>query len=154
MVFVRTEHPFKFEKNGDIATNIYPKRSHEFRSKKFYMNVPAKIRNIYDETVSAYDNKLFILATVGARGLIEALVKDNIDSKNYKDNIVSKINSLLPYFDEKVIEALHSIKELGNAAVHEADGLEPIKLNRAINVIESIMGYFYDIKDAAENFSR
>jgi hypothetical protein len=118
------------------------------------MNVPAKIRNIYDETVSAYDNKLFILATVGARGLIEALVKDNIDSKNYKDNIVSKINSLLPYFDEKVIEALHFIKELGNAAVHEADGLEPIKLNRAINVIESIMGYFYDIKDAAENFSR
>ena len=94
ITFRLIKHPFEFQNENNKPEEILlPKRKFKNRKKRYFFNLPKHIYNLYQETISAHDNELIILSTVGLRSLIEAIVADKIDSSKYKNNLESKIDS-------------------------------------------------------------
>lgn len=97
--------------------NIYPQYLEQGRElQSFYL--PDKIKYIYEETVSALKNSLTILAAGGLRTIIEAVCNH---LKIKKGNLSNRIEELAQkgYLTKKEVKRLHSIRFLGNDALHE-----------------------------------
>lgn len=97
--------------------NIYPPYLEQGRELHSYY-LPDKIKDIYKETVSALKNGLIILAAGGLRTIIEAVCNH---LKIKKDNLSNRIDELSQkgYLTKKEAKRLHSIRFLGNDALHE-----------------------------------
>lgn len=82
--------------------------------------LPKKVRNIYQETVEALKNDLYILAAGGLRTIIEAICNE---LKIKEGNISKRIDELLSkgHLTKTQVNRLHSIRFLGNDALHEVD---------------------------------
>ena len=82
--------------------------------------LPKKVRNIYQETVEALKNDLYILASGGLRTIIEAICNE---LKIKEGNISKRIDELLSkgHLTKTQVNRLHSIRFLGNDALHEVD---------------------------------
>lgn len=82
--------------------------------------LPEKVRNIYQETVEALKNDLYILAAGGLRTIIEAICNE---LKIKKESISKRIDELLNkgHLTKAQVKRLHSIRFLGNDALHEVD---------------------------------
>ena len=82
--------------------------------------LPEKVRNIYQETVEALKNDLYILAAGGLRTIIEAICNE---LRIKKRDISKKIDELLnkKHLTKAQINRLHSVRFLGNDALHEVD---------------------------------
>lgn len=154
VTFRLIKHPFEFQDKKDSPTEVlYPDRNFKFRERKFYLNLPKHIHRLYQETVSAHNSELVILSTVGVRSLLEAIVADKIDPKNYKNNLGSKIDSLRPHFQETVIDTLHEFRIMGNKAAHEIEAPESLNIHHALYVVEGILEFFYGIETHAKMFN-
>lgn len=97
--------------------NIYPPYLEQGRELHSYY-LPDKIKDIYKETVSALKNSLTILAAGGLRTIIEAVCNH---LKIKKGNLSNRIEELAQegYLTKKEVKRLHSIRFLGNDALHE-----------------------------------
>lgn len=154
VTFRLIKHPFEFQDENDEPEEIfYPDRKFKFRERKFYLDLPGHIYRLYQETVTAHNDELIILSTVGIRSLVEAIVADKIDSSKYKNNLESKIDALKPNFQQSVIDTLHQFRAMGNKAAHEIEAPEAINIHHALFVVEGIMEYFYGIERHAKLFS-
>ncbi|ADV48028.1 hypothetical protein Celal_0689 [Cellulophaga algicola DSM 14237] len=96
-------YPYSLEKSYEIETLSY---------------LPEKIRIIYSETINALKANSYILTAGGLRAIIEALCNY---LKIRKDNLEERINLLNEKGHLTVSESkrLHSIRFLGNDALHE-----------------------------------
>ncbi len=96
--------------------------------------LPQAIRNIYFEAVQAYKVNAFILTAGGLRAIIEALC-NHLDIK--KGTLSSRIDLLhkKSYLTLSESKRLHSIRFLGNDALHE---IEPPKKHILILLFEII----------------
>jgi len=150
------KHPFEFQDDADLPEEfVFPERGFKFRERKHFWNLPKNIEQLYREIITAYDSKLFILAMVGIRGLIEAIVADKIQRENYKDNLNSKIQALSGHFSGAVIDTLHAFRKMGNKAAHELEApAESLNIHHALYVVEGIMEFFYAVEEKAELFNR
>ncbi len=154
ITFRLTKHPFEFQNDGDKSEEIfYPDRNFKFRDRKVYLSLPKHIYNLYQETITAHNNKLMVLSTVGVRSLVEAIVADKIEPSKYKDNLGSKIESLKPHFPKSVRDTLHEFRKMGNKAAHELQTPELLNIHHALYVVENMMDFFYDIEKYAKLFS-
>lgn len=82
--------------------------------------LPEKVRNIYQETVEALKNDLYILAAGGLRTIIEAICNE---LKIKEGKISERIDELLKkgHLAKAQVKRLHSVRFLGNDALHEVD---------------------------------
>src|SRR5690606_7418850 len=71
--------------------NIFPKYLSKGKEIEHKIFLPKKIRTIYEETVIALENKLFLLAAAGLRACIEAIC---INKKIKVGRLETMINSL------------------------------------------------------------
>lgn len=96
-------YPYSLEKSFEIENLLY---------------LPEKIRIIYSETINALKANSYILTAGGLRAIIEALCNH---LKIRKDNLEERINLLNKKGHLTVSESkrLHSIRFLGNDALHE-----------------------------------
>jgi hypothetical protein len=142
------QHPLPFEKNGKVLELILPLRNSGKRKRIYiFWTLSERIKNLYGQTIGAYDNKLYLLSVIGLRALLEAIVVDRLDPSEYSSSIKSKIEALRKYFSAQVIDTLQEFRFMGNQAVHsllEPDGGD---VHRALNVIEDIMIFFYGVED-------
>jgi Domain of unknown function (DUF4145) len=146
-------HPFEFQNKEDKPIEeVLPERGYKRRKRKYFSTMPRAIRELYNETVSAHDNKLVLLSAVGLRALLEAIVIDKVDKSKYGNNLESKINALAHLFPPDVVQTLHEFRVAGNAAVHDQQPPDHLDTHRALYVIESIMEYFYGAEDSARTF--
>jgi hypothetical protein len=153
ITFRLTKHPFDFQDpNDDPDQFVYPDRSYKFRERKFYLELPRHINLLYNETISAHNNKLLVLSTVGVRSLVEAVVADKIDPTKYKNNLESKINALAAHFQPSVINTLHDFRIMGNKAAHEIESPESLNIHHALYVVEGMLEFFYGIESHARLF--
>lgn len=154
VTFRLIKHPFEFQNEEDESqVYLYPDRSFKFRDRKVYLHLPKHIHKLYQETITAHNNELLILSSVGVRSLVEAIVADKINPSNYKNNLDSKIDSLKAHFPESVIDTLHEFRKMGNKAAHELDFPESLNIHHALYVVENMLDYFYDIESHAKLFS-
>jgi len=148
ITFLLVKHPFKFQDKQDKSEEtFFPERTSNKRNRRFFFNLPKRIHELYHETVAAHDKELIILSTVGVRALIEAIVADKIDPTSFKNNLESKINSLKPYFADKIISGLHDFRLVANKAVHELSAPDSLNIHHALYIVEGLLEYFYGIED-------
>ena len=100
--------------------NIYPefiKNGHEIEA-TYYL--PEKIAKIYQETISAFKIEANILTAAGFRAVIEALCNH---LKIKKDSLSKRIDLLSEkgFLTANESKRLHSIRFLGNDALHEME---------------------------------
>lgn len=133
---------------------MFPTREYKLRERKFFFTLPEHIRRAYHQTNEAFDHELYVLAAVGLRALLEAIVADKIPESEYSASIQSKVDALRKHFAREVIDTLHDFRFMGNKAVHSLFEPARLDIHRALNVIEGIMTFFYDVEDSASSFKK
>lgn len=114
--------------------------------------VPEKIRGIYQETISAFKARCYILTAGGLRAIIEATCNElNID----KGNLEEKINTLHRNGHLSLNESkrLHLIRFFGNDALHEVERPSLKSLSILLEITNHLLSNLY-INEAKtkENF--
>lgn len=97
------------------------------REIKYFSSLPSPIKKIYYQTNDAYDCHLYLLASIGVRAILEAILEDKLHMEGHGLSLLSKIDRLKTYFGHEVLSTLHDLRFLGNKAVHsleEQTGLE------------------------------
>jgi len=132
------------DQNGDniYDSTYYPKRKVQYIHPKRYKKIPDKLGILYTETVEAYNNKLFILCAAGLRALIEGIC---VDKKITGNNLARKIDSMTTILPQNIVTNLHSFRFMGNVALHELNPPKKTDLSLAIDVIEDLMNFIYEL---------
>lgn len=100
--------------------------------------LPAKLRQIYEETRMALSSTAPVLAAIGLRALVETVCKEK---EAEGSDLYKKIDSLV---EKKVLtpagaSILHKIRTLGNAAAHEVKPHTARQLSLALDIVEHLL---------------
>ena len=144
---------------------LYPIRSDKTLPLKPYYNVPAIVRNIYRETIDAFNNELNLLCAAGLRAIIESICnnemvidgpvirtsKDGTNKVVRAKDLMGKINGLHEkgVITKKQVDILHEHRYLGNEALHALDTPHKSVLQIAIEIIENVLDLLYEIDQKA-----
>lgn len=137
---------------GEIAVDkvIYPspyKNDRELIKKTYY--IPNNVLTIYQETVAAFNERLFILAGIGVRSTIEAIAIDQgISIRGIQTKIQEMVRSNIITSDGA--ELLELIKDMGNKAVHEIKKHGRDELSLCIDIIEDVIRNLYILPNEAK----
>lgn len=117
---------------------LYPcslEKSYEIENQEY---LPEKIRMIYAETINALKANSYILTAGGLRAIIEALCNH---LKIRKDSLEERINLLNEKGHLTVSESkrLHSIRFLGNDALHEIEKPKKEHLYILLDIINHLL---------------
>ena len=115
--------------------------------------LPWQIRRIYKETHSALCNSQPILAGAGIRALIEVISKDK-KAKGF--NLEKRINSLVDIgvLTKEGARILHSLRVMGNEAIHEVKPHTQSDLSIAFDVVEHVLQGVYLLPAKAKNLPK
>jgi hypothetical protein len=134
-----------------VSENLYPPRENLRQARIFEdWKLPAEVTRIYQETLSALNKDLKVLAGTGLRALVEAVCNERqakgSDLQKKIDDLVAK-----QILTKAGSEILHQIRALGNKAVHEMKphGMEQLAL--AMDVVEHLLEEVYILPAAAAN---
>ncbi len=122
--------------------NIYPlflEKGDELKHKSY---LPESISGIYAETISAFKSNSFILTAGGLRAIIEALCNH---LKIKKDNLQNRIDLLHKKGHLTLSESkrLHSIRFLGNDALHEIEKPKKEHLYLLLELINHLLSNLF-----------
>ncbi|WP_286926203.1 DUF4145 domain-containing protein [Flavobacterium sp. UBA4197] len=142
---------------------LYPNRSEHHLTINRYSHTPNNIRTIYKETIEAYNNSQLILCSGGLRAILEGICIDkdikgsNVILKNgntkFVENLQKKIEGLAEkgFLTTGNAEILHSLRFIGNDALHELSAPNKHELKLAIDIIEHTIESLYEIEFKAHN---
>lgn len=149
-----------------LIIELYPNRSVHHLSINRYRHTPDNIKNIYKETIEAYNNNQLILCSGGLRAILEGICSDKkvlgIQKKDRKGNLVlvsnleTKIEALAEqgFLTKGNAEILHNLRFIGNDALHELSAPSKAELKLAINIIEHTIESLYEIEYKAYRLKR
>jgi hypothetical protein len=137
--------------HSDAAESIlYPKRAEHERPRKYFTHLPKKLADLYAEVVSANNSDLNILCAIGLTGLIEGICADK---KLQGDNLDERVEAMKALLPQNIVRTLHDFRFIGNRAAHELEAPQSGELGNAIDLIEDILNYLYDLDYKARLFS-
>ncbi|MEJ5960756.1 DUF4145 domain-containing protein [Pedobacter immunditicola] len=104
--------------------------------------IPQNIRNIYIETINAFKIKSLLLTAAGFRAIIEAICNH---LKIKKANLEERINLLHDkgHLTKSESRRLHSIRFLGNSALHEIAIPKMEQLDILVDIINHLLGNLF-----------
>lgn len=146
---IMTSNGYDYEYDYDrITRNFYPNTEEVFY--KFEKFLPAKLFEIYVETKKAYVQNLNIFTAIGLRSIIECICKDkDIPGKDLEKKITNLKS--LGDISKKDIELLHSLRFLGNEAVHQFIKAPKKDLNIAFKIVDHLIQTIYIMPKELEN---
>lgn len=104
-------------------------------------HIPAIIGRVYRESITAFNEGCYILATTGLRTTVEAICKDKGIDGNLKNMIEGlRTQGIITAADEK---RLHQMRFSGNESVHEMQPLEKHELLLLIDIINNVLNNLY-----------
>ena len=121
-------------------TNFYPDGSIVFN--KLEKQIPEKLFQIYSEAKTAFIQNLDIFTAIGIRAIIECICKDK---KVVGRDLEKRITNLKSLGDisKRDIELLHSLRFLGNEAVHELVKPKRKDLQVAFKIVDHLIQTIY-----------
>lgn len=127
---------------------VYPEIQYD-AEKETYLpeeNIPTDICSVYKEILKAVSVKLYLLATIGIRTIIEAICKEQNVSKP-KAKLETQINDLQSHslITKNGAEILHRLRLAGNAATHDNKSLGSEQVLAALKIIEHLFQGLYVI---------
>ena len=116
--------------------------------------LPPRVKRIYEETLIAIKNKLFVIAGIGLRSVLDAVCRDKGIGKN-GDTLANRLKIMLEEKhlitpDEKTI--LDAVKSLGNNSAHEGKALSSYEIKSALIVIQHILDKLYLLPEIKQEF--
>ena len=101
--------------------------------------------------IRAFNSGLYVLTAVGLRALIEGICAD----KNVSGaNLNQKINNLTSLLPPNIVDSLHSFRFMGNKTAHELNAPDKEDLRLAIEVIEDLLNFLYELDYKAKLLPR
>lgn len=110
---------------------------------KLYRKLNPELTRLYGEIVACFDKGYLLLCTIGLRALIEGICIDKGLKDGKLDQKIEGLIKLLPSVN--VIEALHECRVAGNYAAHRLEALSRDETELAIDVIEGLLNFLYDL---------
>ena len=157
------------EEDQDLSDeHTYPPR--QYRTPRHFVNAPAKLDELYVETVQAYNNLSLLFCAGGLRALVEGICDNqnvtngprrNEETGEYvvkrdgtflvSNTLDCKIEGLAQkgILTARAAKTLHEHRYLGNKALHALEKPTREMLDVAINLIEFIMQDLYSIEAQA-----
>ena len=124
------------------AVRLYPELSGGRAAMPKAELLTSSIQQIYEETLSALNGDMRVLAGIGIRALVETMCKD----RNAKGgNLETRIDDLVSQgtLAREGAEILHGLRIMGNQAAHEVRPHTAEDLNVALDVIEhALLGIY------------
>lgn len=131
--------PSPYEEFADF----FPEREEDFIEPKFNA-LPKNLNYLYCEVVFTINHGQFILASAGLRALLEGICDDK---KLGGEVLQVKIRNLKEVgIPEDVIDNLHSLRFLGNDAVHDLSSADLDDLKQGVLVTEKILYFLYKLQ--------
>jgi Domain of unknown function (DUF4145) len=127
----------------------YPKKTE--LPLRHFRNIPKKIEGLYRETIEAFNGNLNTLCTVGLRSLMEGICYDKeVTGKDLREKIdrLTKLG-----ITANITENLHGFRFMGNTAVHELTAADRNDLRLAIEIIEDLLNFIYDLDYKAKTLN-
>jgi hypothetical protein len=138
------------EGNVVYESIFYPKRAHSLRPSKYFIQLPQKLSILYKEIITSHNEGLNLLCAAGLRALVEGICADKgIAGKNLEEKIEG-MRKLLP---GSIVTNLHNFRFIGNSAVHELKPPSDLEVTLALNVIEDILNFLYELDYKAQMLS-
>lgn len=135
----------EFDADGDPLwwEELYPERIQTHLRAKLFMKLNPKLSRIYRETIKSFNHGALILCTAGLRAVLEGICDDKrIKGKDLREKI-ENLQPLLP--NKNIIKNLHHFRFTGNKAVHELKAPDREGTKLAIEVIEDLLNFFYEL---------
>lgn len=137
------------EDNWDL--DYFPKREENDVKGKSFRKLPDKLNKIYRETIQAFNNNLNVLCAVGLRALIEGICEDKGMKGN---NLEVKIDGLKSILPTNIVTNIHNFRFIGNTAIHELTPPEKHALRLAIEIVEDLLNFLYELDYKASGLTR
>lgn len=141
---------------------LFPKRSINTIHIKSLHNTPTNVKNMYRETIDAFNNNQHILCSAGMRSIIEGVCKergiekgevdDGKGGKKYSRKLDGKIEALASngFLTKDKANILHELRFLGNEALHELTSPSSDELKIGIEIIEHTLDNLYEFEHKAK----
>jgi hypothetical protein len=135
----------KLSKKSKAMHFNYPDDSdafYNFLSEEHTKFFPKKIRNFYEEVVSAFETDSAVLLGVGLRVLVEAIcVHQGIPG----NNLLKKIEALHRegFISKSELPILDKLRIIGNDSAHKMKSLPMNKLELAVGIVNHILTSIY-----------
>ncbi|HXB23567.1 MAG TPA: DUF4145 domain-containing protein [Gemmatimonadaceae bacterium] len=110
--------------------------------------LPKGVRQVYDETLRAFDKQMPVLTAIGIRALVEAVC---MQRKATGRALESQIDALVTQgvLTKASASVLHRIRLMGNAAAHEIKPPQHRALGVALDVVEHTLNGVYVLQRRA-----
>lgn len=125
------------------ASEYFPSRSKGSIPEKTFRNLKPDMARLYREVVSSFNNDCLISCTIGLRSLLEAICSDKGTAGADLDQKIDSLIRFLPSLN--IIEALQGVRLTGNRAAHGLEALTRSEAASAIEVMEDLLNFFYDL---------
>jgi hypothetical protein len=121
----------------------FPQREEDSMWPKHFTKLNPRLSGLYKEVIACFNNGSLLLCTIGLRALLEGICGD----KGLTDgNLEHKIDGLINFINSpNLIEALHAFRFAGNAAAHELEAIESGDARQAIDVMEDLLKFLYEL---------
>lgn len=138
---------------GAPTEKLYPSRISGHKPLENQDLLPIKLNRVYDETLSALENSLFVLAGVGLRAIIETICNDK-DMQGKTLN--QRINNLAVHGIITQVQAdiLHNLRVLGNEAAHEVQPVKQKELITGLEIAETMMKTIYFLSELGSSIKK
>lgn len=133
-----------------ITTIVYPRVVRNHSGLKGTAWIPALIRKIYRQTLSAYSETAYVLASIGLRATIEAVCNHLEISGN---NLEKRIDQLFKtgHVSNSDKKRLHAIRFLGNDAAHEVKEPKESELRVALEIVEHLLNSVFILEKKSKS---
>jgi len=139
------------KKNATWTSVLYPKRKMYDKQPKHFLNLDEKLAQIYKDVIGSFNNDSRILCAIGLRALLEGICADK--GVKVERNLRASIDGLKEYLPLNIVKNLHGFGFMGNKAVHELAPPNTFELHTAIEVIEDLLNFLYELEYKAQSLS-
>jgi hypothetical protein len=128
--------------SGHEATSLHPKRVTRDWLPKRFLQLDSKLSSIYSEVIQSFNTRLDILCAMGLRALLEGICAEKgITGRN----LAERIDGLKDHLPSNIVGSLHGFRFMGNEAAHELQAPARGELQLAIEVIEDLLNFMYEL---------
>lgn len=132
------------EIDEDLYTYSYfPERKAHYLSPKNFAKLNPKLERIYRESISCFNAGALVLCAAGLRSLLEGVCQDKKIKGRTLEERIENLQFLLP--NKNIIRHLHHFRFTGNKAMHELEAPSTEDVRLAIDVIQDLLNYIYEL---------
>jgi len=128
-------------------SEYHPRRSVRALPHKRFIRLDKKLSGIYREVIESFNNRLLVLCAIGLRALLEGICAEKEITGR---KIQQKINNLDKILPSNIVASLHSFRFMGNEAAHELQAPSESELRLAIEVMEDLLNFLYELDYKAQ----